>query len=172
MTDDATTGDLTETLRGLVGKVEGLQSDVRRLSTQGPLPRLPEGDSSSYAWVGALDAPVRRPPQVPRLLLEVLFLVACAAVAALAELDGVAIAGVMVGAWVLVALIEWAASRTDARPTFVSYASPPQAEPRDDPAWFVPPVEHTLLETDSVTAITPLPPPPPADAKATVERRA
>jgi len=170
MPDDASTEDLTETLRGLVGKVDALQGDVRRLSAPSPLPRPAEVDSAAYAWVGSLETPVRRPPQVPRLLLEGLFLAACATGAAVAELDAVAIGGVMAGAWLLVALIEWAASRTDVRQTFVSYAAPPPAEARDDPAWFVPPVEHTLLETDSVTAITPLPP-APADVEATVERR-
>ena len=52
---------------------------------------------------------------MPRLLLEVLFLAACATAAAIADLDPVALTGVMVGAWVLVALIEWAASRADRR---------------------------------------------------------
>ena len=45
-----------------------------------------------------------------------------AAAAASADLDPVAIAGVMVGAWVLVALIEWAASRADLRQEYLAYA--------------------------------------------------
>ena len=81
----------------------------------------------SYAWVGALDAPVRRRPQVPRLLLEGLFLAAAAAAAAIADLDAVAIGGVMVGAWVLVALIEWAASRADRRRSCPSTRPPASA---------------------------------------------
>ena len=54
-------------------------------------------------------------PAVPRLLLEALFLAAVAAGAALANLDPAVIAAVMAGAWLLVALIEWAASRADRR---------------------------------------------------------
>ena len=95
---------------------------------------------------------------MPRLLLEVLFLAGVAAAAAVAELDAPVIAGVMAGSWVLVALIEWAASRAerrrDAIPHFEPLA-PPEPLPAD-PSWFVPPVEHTLLEpaADSPTAVT------------------
>jgi hypothetical protein len=108
---------------------------------------------------------------VPRLLLEVLFLAGAATAAALAKLDAAVIAGVMAAAWVLVALIEWAASRADARrdaiPLFAPVA-PPQPLPAD-PAWFVPPVEQTMLEppADSPTTVTKL---PPADLDATGER--
>ena len=69
----------------------------------------------SYAWVSSIGAPVRRRRAVPRLFLEVLFLVGVAAAATLAELDAPAIAGLMAGSWVLVALIEWAGSRADRR---------------------------------------------------------
>jgi hypothetical protein len=100
---------------------------------------------------------------VPRLLLETLFLAAAAAAAAIADLDPVAIAGVMVGAWVLVALIEWAASRADLRQELPTYVPAPVAPAGADPAWFSPPVEHTLLdagaEPGSDTAVTRLPPP-------------
>ena len=84
-----------------------------------------------------------------------------------------AIAGVMVGAWVLVALIEWAASRVEARQMIPMFAAAPAAPPGADPAWYSPPVEQTLLDvrsTDSVTAVTRLPP-EPDDIEATVEQR-
>ena len=83
---------------------------------------------------------------MPRLLLEVLFLAAAATAAAVAELEAAAIAAVMAGAWVLVALIEWAASRADRRRDAIPAidAAPDRRAAPADPAWFVPPVEQTL----------------------------
>jgi hypothetical protein len=108
------------------------------------------------------------------VLLEVLFLAGVATAAALAELDGPVIAGVMAGAWALVALIEWAAARADrGRDAIPMLAPVPPPEPLPaDPSWFVPPVEHTLLESpaDSPTAVTKLPP-PPSDIDSTEDRR-
>ena len=165
--------ELTQVVRDLADRIEALQADVRRLGGPG-LPSAEPGWSDedvspstapSYAWVGSIGAPVRRRPAVPRVLLEVLFLVGVATAAALAELDGVVIVGLMAGAWALVALIEWAASRADQRGNVVPVlapVAPPEPLPAD-PAWFVPPVEHTLLEpaADSPTAITKLPPADP-----------
>ncbi|MGL6279657.1 MAG: hypothetical protein ACRC50_08910, partial [Gaiella sp.] len=132
----------------------------------------------SHAWLSVLEAPERRRPSAPRVLLEGLFLAACAVAAALADLDPVAIAGVMVGAWVLVALIEWAASRADRRREELLLAQPPipvpvAAPPSVDPAWYSPPVEQTLLDLGDAdaTAITRLPP-LADDVEATVEQRA
>jgi hypothetical protein len=174
--------DLTGVIRDLSDRIEALQADVRRLGGPG----LPASDpgwndeqddpttAPSYAWVSAVSAPVRRRPTVPRLLFEVLFLVGVAAAAAIAELEAAAIAAVMTGAWVLVALIEWAASRADrSRDAIPTYApAMPAEQSAADPAWFVPPVEHTLLEPapDSPTTVTKLPP-APEDLEATVERR-
>ena len=76
----------------------------------------------------------------------------------------------MIGAWVLVALIEWAASRAEREPAIPVFAAGPPEPARADPAWFVPPVEHTLLDAsgdDPVTAVTRLPPVPPG----TIPRR-
>lgn len=163
-----TAADLAGSVRELADRIEALQADVRRLG--GPaLPTAEPGwddmeqgtGPSSYAWVGAIEPPVRRRPAVPRLLLEVLFLAAVAVAAGLADLDAAEIAAVMAGAWVLVALIEWASSRADrSRDTFAPMTAPPSPAPvAADPAWFVPPVEHTLLEApdDSVTAVSKLP---------------
>ena len=156
--------DLAATLSRLEQQMAALHAEVRRLGSVSALPT--QGDElppppAAYAWLGALQAPTRRRPQLPRLLLEGLFLAAVATAAAIAELDAVAIAGVMVGAWVLVALIEWAASRVEARQVISMVAPAPAAPPGADPAWYSPPVEHTLLDvraTDSVTAVTRLPP--------------
>ena len=171
---DSPPPDVTAALERLEGQLDELQTALRRLGATDALPaRATDASPASYAWVGALEAPARRRPQVPRLLLETLFLAAAAAAAAIADLDAVAIAGVMVGAWVLVALIEWAASRADLRPELPVYAPAHAAPPGADPAWFSPPVEHTLLDagatSDPVTAVTRLPPPvDDAEAEATI----
>jgi hypothetical protein len=176
---EAEPGDVGATLARLEEQVTQLHDEVRRLGAGTALPDRADGPVSplpspgSYAWVGALDAPVRRRAQVPRLLLEALFLAAAAAAAAIAELDPVAIGGVMLGAWVLVALIEWAASRADRRQEMPVYVAAPSVPAAADPAWFSPPVEHTLLEGaagDGDTAVTRLPP-RLDDAEATVEQR-
>jgi hypothetical protein len=166
---------LAETLARLEDQVAALHDELRRLGPGTTLP--PTGADTpapgSYAWVSALDVPARRRPQVPRLLLEALFLAAAAAAAAIADLDAIAIAGVMIGAWVLVALIEWAASRADARQELPVYAPMPAVPAGDDPAWFTPPVEQTLRDTsggDNVTEVTRLPP-RLDDPESTIEQR-
>jgi hypothetical protein len=173
--------ELTAVVRELSDRIEALQADVRRLGGPG-LPSEEDGwrgeaagaaPTPSYAWVTSIGAPVRRRRAVPRLFLEVVFLIGVAVAVTIAELDAPTIAAVMVGSWVLVALIEWAGSRADRRPDAVPTIEPiAPAEPLPaDPSWFVPPVEHTLVEpaADSPTAVTRLPPPQP-DIEATVER--
>lgn len=170
--------DVGAALERLSDQVSQLQAELRALDRRSALPAaepqevVPPG---AHAWLGALEAPGRRRPQLPRIVLEALFLAAAAAAAAIAELDAVAIAGVMVGAWVLVALIEWAASRAEREPSIPVFTTAPQEPPAADPAWFAPPVEHTLLESpsgDPVTAVTRLPPAPAADdPESTVEQR-
>jgi hypothetical protein len=171
--------ELAQVVRDLADRIEALQADVRRLGGPG-LPSAEPGWSDedarparapSYAWVSSIGAPVRRRPGVPRLPLEVLFLAAVATAVALTKLDAPTIAAVMAGAWALVALIEWAASRADRRRDSIPMlapVAPPEPLPAD-PAWFVPPVEHTLLEpgADSPTAVTKL---PPADPETSAER--
>jgi hypothetical protein len=78
----------------------------------------------------------------------------------------------MVGAWVIVALIEWAASRAERRPEPVVYVPQAPLPPSSDPAWFSPPVEQTLLDAgaDGVTAVTRLPP-VEDEVESTAERR-
>jgi hypothetical protein len=178
-------------LRRLADRIDTLQADVRRVSGPSLPPAEPGWEDDprppvSYAWLTSLESPVRRRPAVPRLLLEVLFLAACATAAAIADLDPVAIAAVMAGAWVLVALIEWASSRADRRrDELLSIPPPAPAAPAPaDPSWYVPPVEQTMLEGpadqtllptggagDSVTAITRLPAPAESELEHTAERR-
>jgi hypothetical protein len=164
--------ELTAVVRDLSDRIEALQADVRRLGGPG-LPPTEAGwsseeggrpESPSYAWVSSIGAPVRRRRAVPRLLLEVVFLAGVAVAATVAELDAPTIAALMAGSWLLVALIEWAASRADRRRDAIPQLEPfIPAEPLPaDPSWFVPPVEHTLIEpaADSPTAVTRLPPAP------------
>lgn len=173
--------ELTTVVRDLSDRIEALQADVRRLGGPGLPASEPGWDGEeagqtaapSYAWVTSVGAPVRRRRAVPRLFLEVLFLVGVATAATIAELDAATIAALMAGSWVLVALIEWAGSRADRRRDMVPRIEPiAPAEPLPaDPSWFVPPVEHTLIEpaADSPTAVTRLPP-AQQDIEATVER--
>lgn len=175
MSEQPDAPDVAETLARLEEQVAALRDEVHDLGpgTTLPPPSTELPAPGSYAWVSSLDAPVRRRPQVPRLLLEALFLASAAAAAAIADLDAIAIAGVMIGAWVLVALIEWAASRADQRQELPVYAPLPAAAPGADPAWFTPPVEQTLLDAsggDNVTEVTRLPP-RLDDPESTIEQR-
>jgi hypothetical protein len=175
--------DVAGEIRRLADRIDALQADVKGMSAAPALPAEPgwEEDaqrSASHDWLGALEPTISRGPQVPRLLLEGLFLAACAGGAALADLDGVAILGVMVGAWVLVALIELAASRAERRrDELLSMPPPAPAEPSppaEDPSWFVPPVERTIHDDGQHTAavtIASLPAPQPDEPEATIEQR-
>lgn len=145
---------VVEALAALGDRLDALQEDVRRLRAT-PLPQSengwdePEPERASHDWLVALEPAPRRRPTAPRLLLEAAFLVAAAALAAAADLEPLAIAAVMAGAWVIVALTEWAAARAEQRRTGLVLAAPAAAPPAPspDPAWFAPPVEHTLLES-------------------------
>jgi hypothetical protein len=151
--------DVFDALRELSTQVRGLQSEVRTIRVQTrSLPAAgaePPGwededfrSRASFAWVRSLEGPSRRQPAVPRLLLEIVFLAAVAVAAAIAELDAKVIAGVMAGAWVLVALAEWTVARAERRRGEAAYAPLPQTGPAfvEDPSWFVPPVERTSLD--------------------------
>ena len=161
--------DLAAALETVGNRLDALQDEVRRLRAT-PLPETENGWDDpaeagvSHDWLVSLDPAPRRRPAMPRLLLEAAFLVAAAALAAAADLEPLVIAAVMAGAWVVVALAEWAAARTEQRRTDLLVAPLPAAPPVAslDPAWFSPPVEHTLLEGAAVsepdTAVVRLPP--------------
>ena len=104
MSEQPPTPDTAETLARLEDQIAALHEELRRLGPGTTLPPTPADSPApgSYAWVSALDVPARRRPQVPRLLLESLFLAAAAAAAAIADLDAIAIAGVMFSVWLLV----------------------------------------------------------------------
>lgn len=152
--------ELLAAIRALSAQVGGLQSEVQSLRAQNRTASLPAAGSEvpgwdraparreSSAWIRSLDGPASRAPAVPRLLLEVVFLVAVAVAAVIAKLDALVIVGIMTLAWGLVALAEWFAAR--AAKEQAEIALRPLAGLggvlADDPAWFRPPVERSVLE--------------------------
>jgi len=168
------TDDVLGAVRALATEVGALQSEVTALrheahvlpSDDGERPGWDDGRPvvrESPHWVRSVDSPSSRRVAVPWLLLEILFIVAVAVLAAVAGLDAPAIAGVMLGAWLLVALIEWATARSQVREQALIYGSTVvQAGLPDDPRWFGAAGSDTALDAaadDRVT--TRLPPPQP-----------
>ena len=110
---------------------------------------------SSYAR----DRPgfARSTPRVPRglavpwLLVEILFLVAVAALCVAAGLDAPVIAGVMVVAWLLVVLGEWLLSRAERERHDFLYGpgAPPAPAAPDDRSWFGSNGDDTMLDAPS-----------------------
>ncbi len=168
--------DVLEAIRELSGRVAGLQTELHSLRSQSR--SLPSAGAETHGWeegaagsgydtlqwVRSLDSPGPRRVAVPRLLLEVAFLVAVAVAAAIAELDAPVIVALMVGAWVLVALAEWTAAgaaRRRAEAAYMPLPGPGQGF-SSDPSWFAPPVERTVLEVveDEDDTAGRLPPPP------------
>jgi hypothetical protein len=159
---EADHAQLVNAIRELSARVGSLQSEVQSLRAQThvlptvPVERAGWDDaravtSDGLLWVRALDSPATRAPAVPRLLLEIVFLVAVAIGAAIAELDLAEIALVMGGAWVLVALAELAAARAERRRAESVYAPLPGVSGYpSDPTWFATsvagPAEEELAE--------------------------
>lgn len=143
-------------LRALATQITSLQADIRRLESA-PLPRESESGwddstspSATFGWISSLEPPRRAGVRIPRLPLELAFLAGTAALAGLAHLRPLVIAGVMGAAWVIVVLAEWAGSRGDRLRQRLLLEAPVRTQPepeavRADPTWFTPPVEHTLL---------------------------
>lgn len=157
---DTERAELLAAIKALSAQVGGLQSEVQSLRAQSraSLPaaggdvagwdRAPPARRESSHWIRSLDGPVSRQPAVPRLLLEVLFLVVVAVAAVIAQLDALVIVGLMAVSWGLVALAEWFAAR--AAREQAELALRPLAGMggvlADDPSWFRPPVERAVLE--------------------------
>ncbi len=167
--------DLLGAVRSLAIQVGGLQAELHALRHEARA--LPPGDGErpgweegrplvreSPGWVRSVDSPGRRGLAVPWLLLEILFLVAVAVLAAAADLDAPVIAAVMVVAWLLVVAGEWIASRGAARELALVYGAAPPAPSSlpDDPTWFAPSAEDTIHDvTANDRAATRLPPAQP-----------
>ncbi len=167
--------DLLGAVRTLTAEVESLQSELQLLRERSR--SLPSGDldrpgweegqpgpSDGAAWVRTVDTPGSRRIAVPWLLLEILFLVAVAVLAAVAGLDAPVVVGVMVVAWLLVAAAEWFVARADRRAYEIAYGpAPPTKTLPDDPMWFEGPPDDTTLEVTSTTRPASQLPPPAVD---------
>lgn len=166
--------ELLDAVHQLSEEVAGLRDEIAAMrETQGALPvghqdshgweyRAPiAGDVSP--WVRSLDSPATRRPATPRFLLEILFLVAVAVLAAVARLEPPVIVALLAASWLLVACIEWLAWRS-ARRQDELLAGLSLGEPRvaSDLAWFAPPSEQTAeLGDDSTAPTAKLPPAQP-----------
>ena len=166
--------ELLDAVRSLASQVGRLQGEVHALRSESA--SLPQHESErpgweeaptgtlrdGGAWVRSLDAPTYRHLSVPWLLLELLFLVAVAVLAAVADLDTPVIVGLMLVAWLIVAGAEWASARAAHQRQAMAYG--PRATVRttipDDPSWLVPLSERTALDVSQASA-TRLPPPAP-----------
>ena len=166
--------ELLDAMRSMSAQIESLQSEleVARAKARG-LPPASERElhgwedrtqaqRQSSSWIRSLDGPGQREPAVPRLLLEVVFLVAVAVAAALAQLDPPVIVLVLAGAWTLVAAAEWVAARDAKRRAELSLNPLTGGSVlADDPSWFSPPVERVPLEPipeeDTDPGLTPSP---------------
>jgi hypothetical protein len=143
---------------------------------------LPSAD-----WVGTVPPPFARGVTVPRLAIEGAFLLLVAVLAGLADLAAGWIVLVMVIAWGLVALAEWAAAAKRSRWRLDEIAPPvtvpgPDASDSTGP-WDMPVVETTAVASEatgseSKTIVTKLPAepvesaePPPAAKQATRRSR-
>ena len=166
--------ELVDAVRELTSRVESLQDDVHALRAEAHA--LPADDADRHgwdegapaagregpAWVRSVDSPSPRGIAVPWLLLEILFLVAVAVLCAVAGLDPPVIAGVMVAAWLLVALGEWLVSRAERERHALVYRrdAPIAASLPDDRSWFASNGDDTLLDLPSAERPpTRLPPP-------------
>ena len=130
------------------------------------------GRTPSPDWVAAVPPPLLRPPAVPRIVLEGVFLLVVALLAGLADLDAVWIVVVMAAAWALVALSEWTAAAKRARWHLdeIAPAIPLEGDPGAETTgpWSMPVVEATAVEaaddSESRTVIAALPADPEAEA--------
>lgn len=120
------------------------------------------GANLSPDWIAAVPPPLARGFAVPRLVLEGAFLLLVALCAGLADLSPEWIVLVMVAAWTLVVLSEWAAAAKRARWRLDEIAPPLDAEAAETTGpWDVPVVQATVVEAgpdpESKTMVTKLP---------------
>ena len=121
-------------------------------------------------WVAAVPSPLQRGFTVPRLVLEGAFLLLVALFAGLADLSTEWIVVVMVAAWTLVVLSEWAAAAKRARWHLDEIAPPLAAEAAETTGpWDMPIVQATVVESgpdpESKTIVTKLPADPDEKGK-------
>lgn len=166
--------ELVDAVKALAAQVGSLQDDVHALRAEAH--SLPSGEVDHHgwdesapvavregpAWVRSVDSPRPRGIAIPWLVVEILFLVAVAVLCAVAGLDALVIAAVMVGAWILVALGEWLVARADRERHAIVYATGTTSVPNapGDRSWFGSNGDDTML--DALSAERPparLPPP-------------
>ena len=133
------------------------------------------GAVTSPDWIASVPPPVLRPVAVPRLVLEGIFILLVALFAGLAGLRPGWIVLLMLAAWALVALSEWAAAAKHARwrlneipePVAQAHAAGESTGP-----WSMPVVGATVVvgreESEDHTVVAKLPA-PPEDSGATAE---
>jgi hypothetical protein len=166
--------DVLGAVRSLASQVGGLQAEVHALRQEARGLPSENGEQAGWdearpvvrespSWVRSVDSPRSRGLSVPWLLLEIFFLVAVATLAAVAGLDAPVIAGVMIVAWLLVAIAEWAAARAAMRERSLVYGveAPPQPGLPDDPSWLDAGDDTMLDVLANDRAATRLPPPQP-----------
>jgi hypothetical protein len=166
--------DVLAAVQALAAQVDGLRSEIHELRAQ--TPALPTGDPErpgwddapatlrdGGAWVRSLDAPSFRRLSVPWLALEIAFLVAVAVLAVVADLDTPSIVALMVVAWAVVAVAEWAGARAARQRQALANATyvPAATTLPEDPSWLQPPSERTALDVGGERdgEATRLPPP-------------
>lgn len=147
-----------------------LRAELKSLRAERPVPgrfdaeRWPvePREHLSPDWVAAVPPPLARGFAVPRLALEAAFLLLVALFAGLADLSATWIALVMVAAWALVVLSEWAAATKRERWRLDEIAAPLEVEATEATGpWDMPVVESTAVaagpDPESKTIVTKLP---------------
>jgi hypothetical protein len=168
--------ELLGAVRALAAQVGNLQEEVSHLRHETRVLPAADGDRPGWedaaqqaavrespAWVRSIESPGLRGIAVPWLLIEIVFLVAVAVLAAVAGLDAPVIAAVMVVAWLLVAVGEWAMAMGAQREHALVYGSsePPLPGVPDDPLWFDAEAGETALDVSADRTAARLPPPQP-----------
>lgn len=165
------TDELLAAVRTLSAQVGDLRAELQALRTHAS--PLPEAELHGWqersrafeenpAWVRSIDLPAPRRPAVPRLLLEIAFLVAVAVLCAVAELDAPVIAALMGISWALVAGFEWATATSARRREEAAYRSGFTTGSHDEGvSWLEPGDDGSGFEGPEVAAKTGAKLPPP-----------
>ena len=161
---------LAQRVRELEALTGELRAELRSLRAERAAPMRVDDEhwpvepraNLSPDWVAAVPAPQLRGFAVPRLLLEGVFLLLVALFAGLADLSTTWIVLVMVAAWTLVVLSEWAAAAKRAHWRLDAIAPPLEPDAADTTGpWDMPVVEATVVEAgpdpESKTIVTKLP---------------
>jgi hypothetical protein len=168
---DEAFAEFAERVRELEHVAAELRSELKTLRADrtAPRPRVepeawPDTDfAPSSDWIAAVPAPAPHSLTVPRIVLEAAFLLLVGLLAGLADLSAPRIVLLMAGAWVLVALAEWAAAAKRARWHLDEIAPAREltgaAASESTGPWDMPIVEATVVdesESESKTVVTKL----------------